>query len=64
MLLVRNHASVNIKLDAGRIAWYDKNGGFLSSSYCTTEKVVVPGELTACYGKSIPFTNETVALTY
>ncbi|MFC7795376.1 hypothetical protein [Streptomyces cinereoruber] len=56
VLLVRNNATVNIKLDAGRIAWYDKNGNFLHSSYCTTEKIVQPGELTACYGQSIPST--------
>jgi uncharacterized protein YcfL len=52
ILLVRNNATVNIKIDAGRIAWYDKNGVFIDSSYCT-EMIVVPGELTACYGATM-----------
>ncbi|WP_435190537.1 hypothetical protein [Streptomyces sp. bgisy126] len=51
VLLVRNNASVNIKIDQGRVIWHDENGNYLGSAQCY-EKIVKPGELTACYGET------------
>ncbi|AVZ74408.1 hypothetical protein SLUN_21820 [Streptomyces lunaelactis] len=52
VLLVRNNATVNILIDEGTVTWRRKDGSFITRVNCN-EKVVRPGELTACYGETI-----------
>ncbi|MGW1540639.1 hypothetical protein ACWCPM_10405 [Streptomyces sp. NPDC002309] len=66
VLLVRNNVTVNITIDSARIWWTDANGtGVVGSSVECNRTVVVSGELTACYGKTIhPGTDYWVHANY
>ncbi|MGW1544991.1 hypothetical protein ACWCPM_33040 [Streptomyces sp. NPDC002309] len=52
VLLVRNNASVNITIDSARVYWLDAYGMNPFGEASCVKKVLVPGELTACYGMS------------
>jgi hypothetical protein len=53
VLLVRNNASVNITIDTATVYWLDQDGfGPPYGVASCGKKVLVPGELTACYGMS------------
>ena len=53
VLLVRNNASVNITVDTATVYWLLGNGTNPYGQASCGQKVIAPGELTACYGKTV-----------
>ncbi|MEV4329534.1 hypothetical protein AB0K02_03175 [Streptomyces sp. NPDC049597] len=65
VLLVRNNSTVNIKIDSATVWWKNAAGyGIGAQAHCEST-IVVPGELTACYGMTIfPGTDYTAHANY